>query len=306
MPNVTTGKRCRGFTLIELLVVIAIIAILIGLLLPAVQKVREAAARIQCTNNLKQLGVAVNNCNDTYQVLPPAGASNNAWNGLVANTSSPYYNKTGAFFFHLLPFIEQDSLYNSIISQGGNVTTATVNGASAYNVIVKAYRCPSDASPGGSSGLGNPAGPDATWAVSNYGVNYLVFGIPAAGNQEGSARIPATFQDGTSNTVIFGERYGQYGSTPYSSLWANSGEPWKPQICNPMPTKGYVACPLFQVRPTYPSATDYHGGGQAGHTGGMNVGLGDGSVRSVSSGVSATTWAYACDPQDGNVLGTDW
>jgi len=286
-------------------VVIAIIAILIGLLLPAVQKVREAAARMQCQNNLKQLGIAVHSCNDSNGVLPPAGASDNQWNGLAAN-SGPYQGKSGAFFFHLLPFIEQDSLYKGVISQGGNVSTATVNGKAAYNVIIKTYRCPSDSSPAGGTGLGNPGGPDATWAVSNYGVNYLVFGNPASGNQEGSARIPSSFPDGTSNVVLFGERYGQYGGTPYSSLWANSGEPWKPQICCSHGTAGYVACPIFQVKPTYQTASDYKSGGNSPHTGGMCVGIGDGSVRSVTSGITPGTWANACDPRDGNILGSDW
>ena len=300
-------RRPSAFTLIELLVVIAIIAILIGLLLPAVQKVRAAAARIQCANNLKQLGLACHNCNDTYSVLPPAGAANNQWNGLASNPG-PFQNKTGAFFFHILPFIEQDSLYNSVISQGGDVTNAKVNGNAAYGVVIKTFRCPSDPSPAGGTGMGNPGGPDATWAVTTYGCNYLVFGNPSANSQEGSARIPASFPDGTSNVILFGERYGQYGSTPYSSLWANSGNPWRPQICSAIDNggSGYAACPLFQLGPTYQTANGAWSGGQTGHPGGMNVGLGDGSVRSVSSGVSATTWANACDPRDGNVLGSDW
>ena len=299
--------RRRAFTLIELLVVIAIIAILIGLLRPAVQKVRAAAARIQCGNNLKQLGLAVQNCNDTYGVLPPAGASNNSPTGLASNPG-PYQGKTGAFFFNILPFIEQDPLYNAVVGQGGNLATATVNGAPATSVVIKTFRCPSDPSPAGANGLGNPNGPDAGWAVSNYGVNYLVFGNPAANNQEGAARIPASFPDGTSNVVIFGERYGQYGSTPFSSLWGNSGKPWRPQICSAIDNggTGYAPCALFQIQPTYQSANGAWSGGQSGHTGGMNVGLGDGSVRSVSAGVTAATWANACDPRDGNVLGADW
>src|SRR5437879_3829437 len=97
------GAKRPGFTLIELLVVIAIIAVLIGLLVPAVQKVREAAARTQCTNNLRQIGVAAHNCNDTYKSLPPGIG----WfPGTSGNPETGYGNP----FFHLLPFIEQGPL----------------------------------------------------------------------------------------------------------------------------------------------------------------------------------------------------
>lgn len=300
-----------GFTLIELLVVIAIIAILIGLLLPAVQKVREAAARAKCTNNLKQIGLAIHNCNDSKGLLPPAGASGNGWNG--AGTTNPITKGTCATaHFAILPFIEQDALYNGAITAGGT-SDKVVNGKQVYNYIQKGYMCPSDPSPAGGTGYGNPAGPDGTHAVANYVSNYLVFGNPTANNQEGSSRIPATFVDGTSNTVLFGERYGWYGSGntgggPYSSLWANSASPWRPQMCSVVQAggTGYAACPVPQGNVVVASAVGAQGGGQAIHTNVMNVLLGDGSVRGVNVSISAATWASVCDPRDGVTPGSDW
>src|SRR5207253_2786415 len=132
--------RLRGFTLIELLVVIAIIAILIALLVPAVQKVREAAARTQCLNNLKQIGLATHSFNDTYKKLPPAWSPDAGGGTFGSNASSfgPYNNpsKTGTIFFFILPYIEQAPLYN--ISPNAQTT------ATQYAAIVPIYICPSD------------------------------------------------------------------------------------------------------------------------------------------------------------------
>src|SRR5439155_1454005 len=102
-------RRWRGFTLIELLVVIAIIAILIGLLVPAVQKVREAAARIKCANNLKQMSLATINCSDTYDgKMPPDYGDYSAQD--PTNSSQ---DGNGSLFFHILPYIEQENLYKA-------------------------------------------------------------------------------------------------------------------------------------------------------------------------------------------------
>ena len=152
MKSVLSGYYRRGFTLIELLVVIAIIAILIGLLLPAVQKVREAAARAKCSNNLKQIGLALHNYHDVNGFLPPGGAKDRKpYTGGLTNSLNDDGDGS-TFLVFILPYIEQGPLYNRFTftgdsgwtSQQNNPATSSYNNSFAANgVVIPTYRCPS-------------------------------------------------------------------------------------------------------------------------------------------------------------------
>jgi prepilin-type N-terminal cleavage/methylation domain-containing protein len=300
----------RAFTLIELLVVIAIIAILIGLLLPAVQKVRESAARSACTNNLHQLGIAVQALNDTRGTLPPlcAPCADPSQAGCFTTIQGQYNHQNYTLLAYMLPYIEQSNIFN--------LMTPTGYAGGQYMKLVKTYLCPSDSTT--TNGLSQTANGGANnWGGSNYGANYLVFGDPPNGSVQGQARFPATLRDGTTNTVLFAERYATCGVTgnvnagnTYGALWADSNSVWRPAFCmnnisNNPTGPGYPACAMFQVNPSPLNGCD-NGRAQSSHTGGINVGLGDGSVRFLSGTMSPTTWALACDPRDGAPMPSDW
>jgi prepilin-type N-terminal cleavage/methylation domain-containing protein len=323
-----------GFTLIELLVVIAIIGVLIGLLLPAVQKVREAAARTQCANNYKQIGLAAHDFENTYGKLP------GAW----TDDRTPWPNRDDAtIWFFLLPFIEQTNLWRQGTNQNPAIANDGFKDASPWYTVatvqVKTLVCPSDptwnADTRGIWPMTGGTGSEA-WATSNYAANIMVF------DPSGPKSLVASMPDGTSNTVMFAHRHrwcdatiywggggtstnwaltprqaynewnsAVFGGGAYINYYCGGNAPCRP--ASPAPNVNGVVAPNmdfslggvpFQIAPAAgycnPQVTS------SPHAGVMPVGLGDGSVRMVSAAVSVNTWVNACNPVDGNVLASDW
>jgi prepilin-type N-terminal cleavage/methylation domain-containing protein/prepilin-type processing-associated H-X9-DG protein len=304
-----------AFTLIELLVVIAVLAILIGLLVPAVQKAREAASRAQCQNSLKQIGLATHALHGTYRKLPPLCAPSQ--HSALTAAGAPFAGAVGFTVFDwLLPFVEQTPLYNA----ANRDVNTVVRGRTVYAIPIPIYLCPSDPSSPDMMGATTHGGANF-WAVGNYSANYYVFGNPNAAStvarEQGSGTLLTVFRDGTSNVVMFTERYGTCGSSgvansgsTFANLWSDSNLTWRPVFCvNNVPQQpasaGYPPCNMFQIMPDWINSCDSTRA-QSPHPGGINACLGDGSVRNISSGVSAASWANACDPRDGVSLGPDW
>jgi prepilin-type N-terminal cleavage/methylation domain-containing protein len=313
-----------AFTLIELLVVIAIIAILIGLLLPAVQKVRESAARSQCANNLHQLGIAAHQLHDTYQVMPPQ-----------YGYYPPAGGNFGTLFFHLLPAIEQQNVQHvAATGAGGNFTSyfgaPFTKQPHAYDLrmsgmegaVVKTYLCPSDAT-------APQVNPNWGWSGASYAGNFRVFGnlqgtaVVTVDNGvngaqiprwQGSPRLAGSFSDGTAYTILFAEKIGicdTSGSYPTGqadggNMWTRWDwlDYWQPTFA------AFITGPssLFQADPE-PTT---NGGpcnprlAQSQHTAGMNVCLADGSVRFLNGGMTGATWWALCTPAGSDQPGPDF
>jgi prepilin-type N-terminal cleavage/methylation domain-containing protein/prepilin-type processing-associated H-X9-DG protein len=339
--------RRRGFTLIELLVVIAIIAILIGLLLPAVQKIREAAARVKCSNAMKNIGLALHGYHDANGGFPPG------------------YQKTAAksdratWIIMILPFIEQGNLFN-MYDPANSVGGATDNN-NLNNTNVSFLQCPSAPQYGPKIYPVYPPGSSvvvAPYAMGNYVANeglgpdtccgnlptitsnpnpslYLGAGFSsAAGNPAGvfllqlqggkGLSIPA-ISDGTSNTMMVSEVINNKGDPSNTKYAVGGTEDWRgnltydenclfhwnytPNSSNPDWLRNTL-CTSSPVAPCVPMGTSYVDHKiivtpRSFHSGGVQVGMCDGSVRFVTNNITLATWQAMGSPAGGEVLSGD-
>jgi prepilin-type N-terminal cleavage/methylation domain-containing protein/prepilin-type processing-associated H-X9-DG protein len=297
----------HGFSLIELLVVLGILAILTGLLLPAVQRIREAANRVKCQNNLKQFGLALHHAANAHNdVLPPAIGD------------YPQYSPVafGTTLFHLLPYLEQDDLYRQ--AAGPNRSFDARNNG-VYALPVKQFQCPSDPSVGGGVGQ-EPLG--RRWGLSSYAVNAQVFCTVDAKGQYQDPRhypiLPASFNDGTSNTILAGEKYAlcnNYSFKEGGNFWAYwltndpTVEPYHAGFAISWTSYSIGPNSHFLVQPSpFTGANSECDPVRAStpHRNGMTVVMADGSVRTLAPEVSNETWWALCTPASGDNPGNDF
>jgi prepilin-type N-terminal cleavage/methylation domain-containing protein/prepilin-type processing-associated H-X9-DG protein len=319
-------SRRSAFTLIELLVVIAIIAILIGLLLPAVQKVREAAARMQCSNHLHQLGVATHNYESSYGYFPPAWRNptpTTAFTGVIQDAPLPDAPRFTNLFVELLPYFEQDNLqkawdYANINNNRGGATSVSAQ-------VIKILLCPTSplaSQPqatvsGNVYGLNSYAGvagrysfrafTNSSFTISNDGIFYI------------NSRVRMTgIADGTSNTFLWGERY--HKDPNFDRMYTNfpiigwSGWAW----CDQGNAIGDFLVGAAQSINWQVPATATGANSSAnpwvqqrlstmgsGHTGGANVAMADGSVRFLRESTHLLILQAHCTRAGGEVATLD-
>ncbi len=287
----TLARRPQAFTLIELLVVIAIIAVLIGLLLPAVQKVREAASRLQCQNHLKQFGLAFHHHHDVYQAFPDGGEEWTSARTRIGLTPKVHPDQHWGWAYQILPYIEQEAIWR--IPQDRLCRRNTI----------KIYFCPSRREPqttfdsrygesgmfdyAGNGGLSNLDPSGGTWGNGKDGI--VVRRPGGSGDRSGPVRLNA-IQDGASNTVAVGEKSMDLGRLGQNQIDDNQG--W---------VAGWnwdtVRWGIEKPRRDESGVQNLYSMGSS-HIGGMNVVMADGSVRIIRYSIESNY-----DPNNLNNLG---
>ena len=320
-----SSRRPKGFTLIELLVVIAIIAILIGLLLPAVQKVREAAARMSCTNNLKQLGLALHGTHDQQGQFPKgcgrSDVSKSDWGS--------------SWKVYILPSIEQGAIYTKWQHTGSSGYNNANNMALVNKAMIKTYRCPSSSIPDFDPRQWNGGG--FTYMFTSYtgiaGSSRTSIRNTNNGPVSGggilfpnSAVTLSSISDGTSNTIMVGEQSDHIRNAAgvpvpggFGAITSQGPHGWTmgcSQSDSVPPT--WAGDRAFNTSTTRWSINQKGLGDNGGngtnsntgnniplssqHTGGANVAMADGSVRFMSANIPLLTLQYLSDRADGNVI----
>ncbi len=318
-------RPARGFTLIELLVVIAIIAILIGLLLPAVQKVREAAARMSCSNNLKQIGLAIHNYHDANNKLPVSQYGD--YSDPAAFGGFSYNSQSWSFLAFILPYMEQDNVYRT-----GNIPAASLGSSAATGQAVKTYLCPSDQMSslrtfnqrsryaGSNSylvGLTNYKGvlgsnfnygdyANASPNFTNGGDGFWgANGLFSLDKWKGPVTLVG-ISDGTSNTFMVGEdmwtpEYANGNQPGNGFSWAHAVEATLTCAMPPNYIKHTNGTPINVTSTDQAEWGSYHGF-KSKHTGGVQFVYADGSVHFVRDAIPLSTYRALASYAGGEVL----
>jgi len=298
-----TKPQRRAFTLIELLVVIAILAILIALLVPAVQKVREAAARTQCVNNLKQIGLALHSYHDRNRSLPPGYVSKDKADGTDGGPGWGW----GTF---LLDDLEQGSLLRQInLSSGIHMAPAA-----ARTQVLSVYLCPSDPSRNAVTVSNNANATIADVAPSTYVAAFGYGTIAAQQNAIGDGAFYrnsrtrfADIQDGLSNTLFVGERGSNLARATWTGSVSNGVVPAAPTGLSSGQAPALILGHTGESAAIYlPNGFQSVAGFSSFHSGVMQCVLGDGSARPVRSSVAAPTWKALGSRAGGEVIADDW